>query len=145
MSAPNAAFTVTLVRYDEATDDIRAVRTEVFIEEQAVPVPEEWDGLDDDCQHALARDAEGTAIATGRLLPGGKIGRMAVRKPWRARGVGSAILLALMDAARQRGDTEAIVDSQLQAIPFYARHGFAAYGPVFLDAGIEHRKMRCAL
>ena len=134
-------FTVTLVDFAQAEADIRAVRHEVFIVGQAVPEPEEWDGLDPQCDHVLARLDDSTPIGTARLCDGGKIGRMAVRAPWRSAGVGSALLTALVDLARSQGLPSVTLASQLQAMPFYARHGFAVHGPVFLDANIEHRQM----
>lgn len=118
------------------------IRLEVFVEEQKVPLEEELDARDAQCLHAIAYDAGGRAMGTGRLLPDGHIGRMAVRKPWRGQGVGSLLLTALMDAARRRGDAEVVLDAQLQARPFYARHGFVEEGETFMDAGIPHRVMR---
>jgi predicted esterase YcpF (UPF0227 family)/predicted GNAT family N-acyltransferase len=122
-----------------------AIRTRVFVREQHVPPEEELDARDAECVHALARDAAGRPVATGRLLPDGHIGRMAVDEAWRGRGVGSRILRALMAEARSRGDREVVLAAQLQARPFYARHGFAEEGETFMDAGIPHRLMRCRL
>ncbi len=118
------------------------IRLEVFVEEQRVPLEEELDARDAQCLHAIAYDADGRAMGTGRLLPDGHIGRMAVRQPWRGQGVGSLLLTALMDAARRRGDAEVVLDAQLHARPFYARHGFVEEGETFMDAGIPHRVMR---
>ncbi|MBB6085135.1 hypothetical protein HNR28_003188 [Castellaniella defragrans] len=118
------------------------IRLEVFVEEQRVPLEEELDARDAQCLHAIAYDADGQAMGTGRLLPDGHIGRMAVRRAWRGQGVGSLLLTALMDAARRRGDAEVVLDAQLQARPFYARHGFVEEGDTFMDAGIPHRVMR---
>lgn len=141
-------FHVKQVSWSDAEAALRLVRTEVFIDEQRVPEPEEWDGRDEDAVHVLAVAPDGTPIGTGRLLREGdtaRVGRMAVRRPWRGRGVGDALLRALLDAARERGSRDAVLDSQLHAIPFYARHGFVAEGPRFLDAGIVHRRMRRSL
>ena len=75
----------------------------------------------------------------------GHIGRMAVLAPWRGRGVGSAILRRLIDAARERGDGEIVLAAQIQAIAFYRAHQFVEEGEVFLEAGIAHRRMRLPL
>lgn len=132
---------------DYATDlaDLRAVRETVFILEQKVPEEEEWDDLDPRCHHVLARDEAGRPIGTGRLTPEHKIGRMAVLRPWRGKGVGSALLVALMDKARSLGWTEVKLNAQVSALDFYARHGFEPYGERFMEAGIEHQAMRRAI
>jgi predicted GNAT family N-acyltransferase len=125
-----------------------AIRTEVFIEEQRVPPDEEMDELDAEAVHVLAYIGE-RPVGTGRLVilddGSARIGRMAVRQPLRGRGVGSAILQRLMEAARERSVRRVVLAGQLHAIPFYERHGFAAHGDVFLDAGIEHRMMERSL
>ncbi len=96
-------FTVRRVSWSEAGGQLRAIRTTVFIDEQNVPVELEWDGLDVQCLHVVAESATGEAIGTGRLLPDGHIGRMAVLKPWRGRGVGRALLRAVASEARSAG------------------------------------------
>lgn len=124
---------------------MRAVREAVFIDEQQVSVEEEWDGLDPDCRHVLARDADHVPIGTGRLTPQRTIGRMAVLKDWRGRGVGAALLQALVDQARALGWDHVSLHAQVHALGFYQRHGFIAEGESFMEAGIEHRTMRRAL
>jgi len=122
-----------------------ALRHEVFVQGQGVPEALERDGLDDQCQHVLARDDDGQPIGCGRLTPQHKIGRMAVREPWRGQGVGAAVLRALVDKARTLGWPEVSLGAQVSAIGFYERLGFQAYGEIFEDAGIDHRAMRLAL
>lgn len=120
---------------------LAAVRREVFVAEQGVSETEEWDGLDAACRHVIAMDGEGRAIGTGRLLPDARIGRMAVLKPWRARGVGSALLKALIAMARDAGYPETRLHAQTHALGFYARHGYVAVGDEFMEAGIPHFEM----
>jgi predicted GNAT family N-acyltransferase len=122
-----------------------SLRFAVFVEEQKVPADIELDSFDELSVHAVAFDTEGEAIATGRLLPDGHIGRMAVAKPVRGRGVGSALLKALMDEARRRGHTHAVLSAQTHAVDFYRRHGYSSYGDQYHDAGIAHIDMRCPL
>jgi len=117
----------------------------VFVIEQGVPVELEWDEWDDECWHALAHDTAGRAVATGRLLPDGHIGRMAVRKEARGTGVGARVLEALIDKAQSLGYPELILNAQTHAMPFYSRAGFAAEGEEFEEAGIPHRTMRRVL
>ena len=121
---------------------LRQIRESVFVHEQAVPLELEWDGIDADCIHVLAEDEQGYAFGTGRLLPDGHIGRMAVLREWRGQGAGSALLLALIAIATERGMSEVVLNAQTQACDFYARHGFIAEGEIFLDAGIPHQRMR---
>jgi len=121
------------------------IRFAVFVEEQKVPAAIELDEHDPVSLHALAFDARATAVGTGRLLPDGHIGRMAVLAAARGGGVGSALLLALMSAARARGQREVALSAQLHAVPFYRRHGFVAEGSVYQEAGIAHVDMRCPL
>ena len=128
--------------WDEAEACVMPVRTEVFVVEQGVPAEIERDALDAVCRHAIARDAGGRVIATGRLLPDGHIGRMAVLRTARGAGVGGAVLQALIAEAARRGLPEVALNAQTHALAFYRRHGFEAVGEVFMEAGIPHRAMR---
>jgi predicted GNAT family N-acyltransferase len=135
-------FVVRRADWTRDLEHLRYIRETVFVHEQQVPLDMEWDELDRACVHVVAFDNDGAPIGTGRLLPDGHIGRMAVLPAWRGKGVGGALLSELMRIARERGFTEVILNAQVQAIAFYARHGFAAHGPQFLEAGIPHQAMR---
>ncbi len=124
---------------------IRRIRHEVFVIEQEVEPELEWDGKDPDCIHALAGLADDEMVATGRLQPDGKIGRMAVLAPFRRQGLGDAILARLVEAALQSQMAGVYLHAQTHAMPFYERHGFHAEGPEFDEAGIPHRLMRRVL
>ncbi len=139
---PGDAFRVEAIDYASGVDDLRAVREPVFVQEQQVPIELEWDELDPVCVHVIARDAAGKPIGTGRLTPEHKIGRMAVLPEWRGRGVGDALLLALIREAAQRRWPELRLHSQASAVGFYVKHGFVPYGDRFMEAGIEHQSMR---
>lgn len=128
--------------WDEAEACVMPVRTEVFVVEQGVPAEIERDALDAVCRHAIARDAAGRVIATGRLLPDGHIGRMAVLREARGAGVGGAVLQALIAEAARRGLNEVALNAQTHALDFYLHHGFEPVGEVFMEAGIPHRAMR---
>ena len=122
-------------------DAWRAVREAVFVVEQSAPL--ELSGrVDAVSSHVIAEDAGGRAIGTGRLLPDGHIGRMAVLAPWRGHGIGAALLARLIERAREAGMDELCLHAQSHAVPFYARHGFACAGEEFIEAGIPHRLMR---
>ena len=140
-----SGFRVEIVPWDQHAGTLRAIRDRVFIEEQRVPEDLERDPRDPSYVHALAITDAGVAIGTGRLLPGGKIGRMAVLPAWRSRRVGSALLQSLISVARERGDREIVLDAQVSAEAFYLRQGFSSEGDVFMDAGIPHVRMRLGL
>ena len=120
------------------------IRFQVFVREQRVPAEIELDDMDAPSLHAIAFENE-KAIGTGRLLPDGHIGRMAILKEWRRRGIGAAILKALIDAAERRGDREIALSAQLHAVEFYRMHGFEPVGDVYEEAGIPHQAMVNAL
>lgn len=138
-------YRMTLGNWSVQQKDAQAVRYDVFVIEQKVPVELEWDEMDPQCLHAVAYDQRGVAVATGRLLPDGHIGRMAVRMDVRGAGIGGAILEALMQQAKQRGDETVVLNAQTHAEPFYRRYGFEREGEEFMEAGIPHVKMRCRL
>jgi YbgC/YbaW family acyl-CoA thioester hydrolase len=129
--------------------EAQAIRGEVFIDEQKVPVAMERDAADADATHALARNRLGLALGTGRMLeqpPGvARIGRMAVRRGMRGSGVGRALLDALVHAARKQGRREVLLHAQSSAAGFYLQAGFTARGPQFEEAGIAHVEMTLAL
>jgi len=133
---------VELMEWDKAQPIAGPIRFAIFVGEQNVPPGIELDELDAKCLHAVAYDPDGTAIGTGRLLPDGHIGRMAVVKDWRRQGVGAEILEALVAKAARRGYAEVVLSAQLQAAEFYRAHGFVAEGKVYQEAGILHQAMR---
>ena len=121
------------------------IRTAVFVEDQGIALESESDEADRSALHAVAFNALGQGIATGRLVSQGnalgKIGRLAVHRALRGEGIGQAVLEALVGAARQRGDHEVMLHAQCSAEGFYLREGFVARGESFVEAGIAHREM----
>ncbi|MBI5898113.1 MAG: GNAT family N-acetyltransferase [Rhodocyclales bacterium] len=118
------------------------LRETVFVGEQGVPRELEIDGRDPACRHVLARGPDGTAIGTGRLLPDGHIGRMAVSAAWRGQGVGRALLERLLEEAAAAGMRDLALNAQTTANDFYRRFGFVAEGAEFIEAGLPHQAMR---
>lgn len=117
-----------------------ALRHEVFVVGQGVPEELERDELDAVCDHAVA-EVDGTVVGTGRLLPDGTIGRMAVAEARRGEGIGAAVLALLEQRARERGHASVSLHAQVHAVGFYAQAGYLPYTDVYLEAGIEHRSM----
>lgn len=122
--------------------DAAAVRTAVFVEEQGIAPEEEWDAADQSAWHAVVSNRLGQPVGTGRLLQDGagvgRIGRMAVLRPLRGAGIGEAVIEALENAARARGDRELRLSAQRSAEGFYRRLGYVPYGAPFEEVGIAH-------
>jgi predicted GNAT family N-acyltransferase len=132
---------IELLPWARARELAAPIRFEVFVREQRVPAEIELDALDEQCLHAVAFRQQ-TPIGTGRLLPDGQIGRMAVLKTHRKKGVGAALLKRLIEVAQERGDREVALSAQVHAVPFYRAHGFVEEGAEYEDAGIQHQAMR---
>jgi predicted GNAT family N-acyltransferase len=138
-------YLVRRAHWPEDADALRVVRFEVFVTEQGVPAELEMDREDPDALHLLAIDRQSHPIGTGRLLADGHIGRMAVARAWRGRGVGSRILQGLLDNARAAGLHAVFLHAQRGAEGFYRSAGFRTEGGEFLDAGIAHVLMHRTL
>jgi len=132
---------ITEVSWQDCEPELMDIRREVFIEEQNVSEDEEIDSRDPLCIHFLARDKNGAPVGTARLVPGGQIGRMAVKKSQRGTGLGAKLLGAAVEYALEHQYESIFLHAQIQAIGFYERCGFTADGPEFMDAGIPHRNM----
>lgn len=123
------------------------IRRKVFIEEQRVPEDLELDQQEGECTHFLATDGD-LDVGTARLKPvdgKAKAQRVAVLPSHRNTGVGKALMDALEAEARAQGMKTVVLSSQVSAIPFYERLGYAAHGDVYKDAGIDHRDMSKSL
>ncbi len=150
--AGEAMHTVRTGSWQTLAADARAIRDEVFVQEQGIAAEldvDAADATDASCLHAVAYNRIGMALATGRLQAAGsgavKLGRMAVRQALRGAGLGSAVLDALLAAARERGDAEAMLNAPRSAAGFFSRRGFTQQGPAFDEAGTPHVAMRRSL
>lgn len=139
-----ASMMIRKTDWQTAGSDLSAIRHEVFVDEQKVPIELEVDGNDAHCHHWLA-SIEETAIGTVRLLNNGNIGRMAVRKDFRGQGIGKALLHAVIYYAKDQDWRLLSLAAQDHAISFYSEAGFTAYGDIFIDAGIPHQSMQLLL
>jgi YbgC/YbaW family acyl-CoA thioester hydrolase len=135
----------------DLADAARAVRTAVFIKEQAIDESEEWDADDAGAVHAVVSNLAGLPLATGRLIylnqdaGHAKIGRMAVLRSTRGIGLGDKVLTELMQQARARQIQQIDLSAQFSAKAFYARHGFQAVGQEYAEVGIPHQRMTLTL
>ena len=141
---PEHTVDIDIADWDADGEDLKMVRTAVFIDEQNVPVELEWDDSDRNCTHFIVRTGNRTgnsAIATARLTPEGQIGRMAVLADYRGLGIGTALLDNIIAYAKQSGFNKLWLHAQTQAVGFYEKHGFISEGDEFMDANIQHRAM----
>jgi predicted GNAT family N-acyltransferase len=137
----NPACSIEIVLWESAAPELLAVRHPVFVHEQGVAAEREVDEFDPVSLHFLARDAHGAPIGTARLLPDGRIGRVAVLRSWRRKGVGRALMEAALSGARERGDQRVTLHAQTHSLSFYESLGFVALGDEFEEEGIPHREM----
>jgi predicted GNAT family N-acyltransferase len=142
------AVTVRPARDPAEIKQAMDLRVRVFVDEQGVDPAEETDSLDDESVQLVALDEKGV-IATCRVrdVGGGdwKLERMAVEPRLRGLGVGVRLLEGAEREARERGAREMVLHAQRRAESFYAANGYVAEGEVFLEAEIEHVRMRKAL
>lgn len=132
---------IKICDWNSCETQLSDIRRAVFINEQKVPEELEWDEFDASAQHVLALNSLNEAVATGRIKADGHIGRMAVLKDYRKQGIGSAILLVLLDIASRLKIEKVFLHAQVSAVPFYLKHGFVCDGDEFMDAGIAHKTM----
>ncbi len=120
---------------------IQFIRFEVFVREQNVPIELEIDGLDDGCFHVLAKDPTGKAIGTARMQQDGHIGRIAVLRDFRRKGIGKSLVEFFIDKAMALGLTEVDLNAQVSALDFYEKLGFEKEGDIFTEANLPHIHM----
>ena len=155
MSA-HVAAEVRLTQTEGDRAAVFAVRRQVFVDEQSVPEELEYDELDLTADHFLAL-LDGVPVGAGRLVvidsapdadpgqgtkPTGTLGRLAVAKAARGTGLGRLLVDAIEQRAAERGLAAVELHAQTHARSFYQQLGYAAYGDLFSEAGIEHISMR---
>lgn len=135
-------LTIRLIRPGETEGHAacRALREAVFVTEQGIDRTIELDDRDTDCTHVLIQYGD-RAVATGRMLPEGRIGRMAVEANARNRGLGTLLLQGLEAAAQDRQLARVSLHAQHSALGFYERSGYQRCGEDFIEAGILHTPM----
>lgn len=125
------------------------IRKQVFVEEQHVPLADEFDAFDtlaSDCSHILLLQ-EGLPAGTGRIrvVEGiGKLERICILPQYRSLGLGKEIVLALEDIAKQQLLSAVKLHAQTHAEHFYTKLGYEAASPVFMEDGIPHLLMKKA-
>lgn len=137
-------------RVESLSDFIDAIeiRVDVFVKEQGFEPGWEPDEDDKTAEQFLAVD-DGKPVATLRVRKTGesefKIERMAVRKEFRAQGVGQALLDYVVGELKKTSPKKIWLQSQLQAQQFYEKNGFAAVSEAYELFGRPHVDMQYAL
>ena len=137
-------ITINQVKWNEFEQLLREVRTPVFIEEQHIEPDFEWDELDLNAVHLLAI-FDNQPVGCLRIISYQKIGRMAVLKPWRGLGIGSALLTQAIEICRQHSSQSIFLSAQTHAIVFYIKAGFKAISQEYTDVNIAHVDMQLIL
>lgn len=130
--------------WDELQNDAKLIREQVFIQEQHIPVVDEWDTQDAVALHFVVYD-QAQPIATARLLQNHSIGRVAVLKAYRGQSIGKLLMLEMIQQAKHEQRKFLKLSSQVHAMQFYAGLGFTVQGEQYLDCGIPHIDMTLKL
>jgi predicted GNAT family N-acyltransferase len=137
-------ITIAQVTWQQSEQLLRAVRTPVFVHEQSVAPAFEWDEIDVDAIHVLACVHQ-APIACLRIINYQKIGRMAVLKEWRNKGIGNAILKKAIAICKDYGSNQIYLSAQTHAIGFYKQAGFIVISEIYQDVHIPHVDMQLTL
>lgn len=120
-----------------------AIRKDIFVKEQSVPLEDEfdqYDNLNGDCKHILVHYNE-QPVGTGRIrfVDGvGKLERICILESFRKFGLGKTIIKALEEIAEEQGATQVKLHGQTHAEGFYKKLGYRTSSEVFIEDGIPH-------
>lgn len=118
-----------------------AVRREVFVVEQQRSRDMEATGNDEASHFIAILEGQPAGAARYRRTENGyKLERFAVLKQFRGKGVGDALVKAVLDDIGER-NTVIYLHAQPEAINLYGRNGFVMEGNSFVEAGTIHYKM----
>ena len=139
-------YQVNVVDWKQAKQQLKSVREKVFVYERRIPYNVEFDRHDRKAYHVLVIE-QGTKepIATGRITSQGEISRVCVLRSKRKSPVGKEVIDALLNIARNNDLSEVYINSSLDAVGYFARHGFETTGSVFMEAGMPRQRMACSL
>jgi predicted GNAT family N-acyltransferase len=135
---------IAIIDWETEASAARSISEKVFIQEQLVPIADEWDEHDKTATHFVVFDSDNrqNPIACARLLNDGQVGRVAVLKHHRQKGIGEALIRHIIHFATQQDYPTLFLHAQTQTIEFYRKLGFTDYGETFMDAGIPHIAMK---
>lgn len=134
---------VEIVKWIDGYAPLSMIREKVFIEEQKVTPQLEWDGRDEEAIHFLAyQDEKVIGCARAFVIENHmQLGRMAVLKEYRNKGIGSFLIEKAITTAKLNQLSKISISAQCHAIDFYKKFGFEVTSEIYLDAGISHQDM----
>ena len=123
--------------------DARQIREDVFVREQGFQ--NEFDEIDEIAYHFTLYE-DNTPIAVCRLYPGDTpgefiVGRIAIRREFRGRHLGQALLTDAEQFALSQGGRKLSLSAQVRVRPFYEACGYRATGEPYLDEFCSHIHM----
>ncbi len=138
------SYSVGRVSWKQAKPLLKVVRERVFICERRIPKHVEFDRNDRFAYHILVCDDQTQEpIATGRILPSGEIGRIAVVMNYRQQRIDRIIIEGLIRIAKELDLNEVFIHSPLDAVDYFRKNQFHTVGAVFMEAGLPKQRMAC--
>ncbi|CAM4451332.1 MAG: Acetyltransferase [Legionella sp.] len=122
-----------------------AIRHQVFVKGQNVPLHEEVDGLDATSEHYLLfLNQQPAGTARVRYIDDfAKIERVAILDAYQGQGLGHVLMNFIIETLQKNQQVKkAKLGAQSYAIPFYEKLGFVVCSDEYLDAGIPHKDMQ---
>lgn len=133
---------IRMVKTKKELDQAIAIRKQVFVKEQNVPIDIEIDGLDDEAEHVIAYvGGEPIGCARIRFNTYAKLERIAIVEKYRGRGFGIQLTDFLIEYCKQKNVVEIRLHAQMYTADFYKKLGFLERGKTFFEADIEHIEM----
>ena len=137
---------VAVARSQEQVEEAFEIREEVYIVEQQIDRSEEFDQYEEESRHFIAYcDNVPCGAARWRFTSeGAKLERFAVLSDFRKKGIGAALVGAVIDDIRSRPEFDGqtlYLNAQRSAMPLYAKFNFIPVGETFLECDIVHQRM----
>ncbi|MFC7061446.1 GNAT family N-acetyltransferase [Halobacillus seohaensis] len=131
---------VTQVTSEQELKAAFDIRQKVFVQEQGVPLKDEFDDFDEICEHILILN-DRSPVGTGRIRRienAAKLERICILSDYRKFGLGKVIIENLEAIAKNKGLTHIKLHGQVQAKGFYEKLGYSSESDEFMEDGIAH-------
>ena len=131
--------------FDRLPKDAADIRIEIFVHEQGFSEDLEFDAYEEKSTHIVGY-IDGKPAATSRFYYDESrnaylIGRIAVKKEQRKKGLGGEIVTAAEKEIIKLGGKRTVIHAQLRVKEFYETLGYTAFGDIDLEEGVEHIMM----